>query len=99
VNLSACDTGFGRILGGEGIVGLSQAFLAAGASGLSVSLWPVADEATGQFMVELYRTNRNRGLSFARALTDVKRRFIREGAWREPVYWAPFVYYGLDAAE
>jgi CHAT domain-containing protein/tetratricopeptide (TPR) repeat protein len=99
VNLSACETGLGRNLGGEGIIGLSQAFLAAGASGLSVSLWPVADDATRQFMIELYRANRERVLSFARAMTEVKRRFIREGTWREPVYWAPFVYYGVDAAE
>ncbi|HSV92286.1 MAG TPA: CHAT domain-containing protein, partial [Desulfobacterales bacterium] len=59
VNLSACETGLGRIHGGEGIIRLSQAFLAAGASGLSVSLWPVTDDATRQFMIELYRANRD----------------------------------------
>jgi CHAT domain-containing protein len=96
VNLSACETGLGRILGGEGIVGLSQAFLLAGANGLSVSLWPVADDATRQFMTELYRLVGEKGLSFAHAMTEVKRRFIREGAWQEPLYWAPFVYYGVD---
>jgi CHAT domain-containing protein/tetratricopeptide (TPR) repeat protein len=96
VNLSACETGLGRILSGEGIVGLSQAFLSAGSNGLSVSLWPVADDATRQFMTELYRLVGEKGLSFARAMTEVKRRFIREGAWQEPLYWAPFVYYGVD---
>jgi CHAT domain-containing protein len=94
VNLSACQTGMGKILAGEGIVGLSHAFLSAGARGLSVSLWPVSDDATRQFMVDLYQGVQERGLSFARAMTEVKRAFIRAGQWREPYYWAPFVYYG-----
>jgi CHAT domain-containing protein/tetratricopeptide (TPR) repeat protein len=94
VNLSACETGMGRILGGEGVVGLSQAFLTAGASSLSVSLWPVSDEGTQTFMTELYEAVARRGLSFARAMTEVKRAFIREGSFREPFYWAPFVFYG-----
>lgn len=94
VNLSACETGMGRILGGEGVVGLSQAFLTAGASSLSVSLWPVSDEGTRTFMTELYQAVAQRGLSFARAMTEVKRAFIREGRFREPFFWAPFVFYG-----
>lgn len=94
VNLSACETGMGRILGGEGVVGLSEAFLTAGARSLSVSLWPVSDEGTRTFMTELYRAVARRGLSFAWAMTEVKRAFIREGPFREPFYWAPFVFYG-----
>ena len=94
VNLAACETGMGRILGGEGVVGLSEAFLTAGARSLSVSLWQVSDEGTRTFMTELYRAVTERGLSFARAMTEVKRAFIREGPFREPFYWAPFVYYG-----
>ena len=94
VNLSACETGMGRIPGGEGVVGLSEAFLMAGARSLSVSLWQVSDAGTRTFMTELYRAVAERRLSFARAMTEVKRAFIREGAFREPFYWAPFVYYG-----
>jgi CHAT domain-containing protein len=46
VDLSECETGLGQIYGGEGVVGLSRAFLAAGANSLSVSLRQAADEAT-----------------------------------------------------
>jgi len=94
VNLSACETGMGRILGGEGVVGLSEAFLNAGANSLSVSLWQVSDEGTQKFMTELYRAVKERGLSYARAMTEVKRSFLRSGPFKEPFYWAPFVYYG-----
>ncbi|MBE9101110.1 CHAT domain-containing protein [Vacuolonema iberomarrocanum] len=54
VVLSACDTGRGRITG-DGVIGLSRSFMAAGASRVLVSLWQVPDEATAQLMVEFYR--------------------------------------------
>jgi CHAT domain-containing protein/tetratricopeptide (TPR) repeat protein len=94
VNLSACETGMGRILAGEGVVGLSEAFLRAGTASLSVSLWPVSDEGTRAFMTELYKGVTEKKLSFARAMTMVKRSFLSAGAFREPFYWAPFVFYG-----
>jgi len=97
VNLSACETGLGKLYSGEGIVGLTQAFLLAGANGLSVSLWSVVDESTAQFMVALYKLIEEQGLSYAEAITEVKRRFIAGDfgeEWKAPYYWAPFVYYG-----
>jgi CHAT domain-containing protein len=97
VNLSACETGLGKLYSGEGVVGLTQAFLLAGANGLSVSLWSVADESTAQFMVAVYTLIEEEELNYADAITDVKRRFIHgdfDDAWKAPYFWAPFVYYG-----
>ena len=61
---------------------------------MSVSLWQVADDSTREFMVGMYRMVRERCLSYARAMTEMKREFIRKGRWRAPFFWAPFVYYG-----
>jgi len=99
VNLSACETGLGKIYGGEGVVGLTQSFLIAGANGLSVSLWQVADESTMQFMIGIYELVEEEGYSYDRAVTEMKRRFIARTNdnrldYSEPFYWAPFVYYG-----
>ncbi|MRR09407.1 CHAT domain-containing protein, partial [bacterium] len=98
VNLSACETGLGKIYGGEGVVGLTQAFLLAGANGLSVSLWQVADESTMRFMVGLYRLVRETGMPYPAALAAIRRKFISgeigDGAYQNPYFWAPFVYYG-----
>ena len=99
VNPSACETGLGKIYGGEGIVGLTQSFLIAGANGLSVSLWQVADESTMQFMIGMYKLVEEEGYSYDEAITEMKRRFIGRTNdngldYSNPFYWAPFVYYG-----
>ena len=103
VNLSACETGLGKIYGGEGVVGLTQSFLVAGANGLSVSLWQVADKSTMEFMIGLYRLVQEEGLNYGEAMTEMKRSFIRKGRdssptgndrLANPFYWAPIVYYG-----
>jgi CHAT domain-containing protein len=105
VNLSACETGLGKIYAGEGVVGLSQSFLIAGAKGLSVSLWQVADESTKEFMIGMYRLVEEKGLSYAEAIREMKLRFLGRGGtnrggtdygerYSNPFFWAPFVYYG-----
>lgn len=97
VNLSACETGLGKIYGGEGVVGLIQAFILAGADGLSVSLWQVADESTMEFMKNMYRRTISKKESYPEAIAQTKRSFLKDAAYkkyRDPFYWAPFVYYG-----
>jgi CHAT domain-containing protein/tetratricopeptide (TPR) repeat protein len=97
VNLSACQTGLGKIYGGEGVVGLPQAVLVAGANGLSVSLWQVADRSTALFMTALYERVQKEGIGYDTAMTLVKRDFLsgRFGeVFKAPYFWAPFVYYG-----
>jgi CHAT domain-containing protein len=97
VNLSACETGLGKIYGGEGVVGLNQAFLIGGANALSVSLWQVADKSTSTFMTELYKIVETEKCSYKDAMIKVKRNFISgkyDSKYKHPYYWASFVYYG-----
>ena len=77
VNLSACETGLGKIYGGEGVVGLTQSFLIAGANGLSVSLWQVDDQSTMMFMVGVYQLVNEKGMSYSQAINKMKRAFIK----------------------
>ncbi len=97
--LSACRTGLGRIVAGEGVVNLSHAFLRAGANATLVSQWRVLDWSTQQFMTAVYRKAQTSGTSFVEAVTQVKRDFI-SGKFGErntnPMRWAPFVYYGRE---
>ena len=96
VVLSACETGVGKVYTGDGIVGLNQAFMIAGANGLVVSLWPVDDKSTSIFMNRFYY-NISRDMPYHTAISETKRAFI-DGiygkVYKDPYYWAPFVYYG-----
>ena len=76
VNLSACETGLGKLYAGEGVVGLSQAFLLAGANGLSVSLWNVADKSTAVFMTGMYQLVEQKGMTYSEAINEMKKQFI-----------------------
>jgi len=91
VVLSACETGVGDIEQGEGVAGLNQAFLRAGANGVVMSMWRVPDVETAELMRRFY-LEINKGKLAADALRDAKREFIREG--RHPLAWAAFVYSG-----
>jgi CHAT domain-containing protein len=94
VTLSACETALGRQVRGEGVIGLAQAFVAAGARRALVTLWPVSDRSTATFMTEFYR-ELSRGASPGTALLTVRRRWVETGSpSRHPAYWAPFVLLG-----
>lgn len=93
--LSACETGVGRIVQGEGVTGLPFALYVAGNRNTLLSLWPVVDESTALFMSEFFRRLRA-GESQVQALNAVKRGFITdpERRYDAALFWAPFILYG-----
>ena len=106
VVLSACDTGSGKEMGGEGLVGLARAFQYAGARSVLASLWRVADVATSELMKRFYAHLKS-GLSKDQALQSAQKDLIRSRLQTEgpsgrsseldashPFYWAAFQLIG-----
>jgi CHAT domain-containing protein len=94
VVVSACQTGRGQLLSGEGIMGLSRAFLYAGARSVVVSLWNISDISTSQMMKGFYQ-HLVSGIGNAAALRKAKLQMIGLGIQTQhPYYWAPFVMVG-----
>lgn len=94
VVLSACETGRGQLLSGEGIIGLSRSFFIAGARSTVVSQWAVSDISTAQLMKDFYQQLVNK-VAKAAALREAKLRMLNGGSeTRHPYYWAPFVIIG-----
>jgi CHAT domain-containing protein/tetratricopeptide (TPR) repeat protein len=95
VILSACNTGSGRILKGQGVASMARAFAYAGSPDQIITLWPVRDETTPDLMNYLYQ-NLEAGMSKAEALRQAKISFLSDhhGVFSHPYYWAPFVYVG-----
>lgn len=93
VVLSACETGLGVVTHGEGLLGLTRAFLCAGADSVCASLWKVDDEATSELMVRFYGHVRS-GDSPVDALRKAQLALLDDPRWCDPVYWAAFVLVG-----
>ncbi len=94
VVLSACQTGLGKDIKGEGLVGLTQGFMYAGARRVVVSLWSVNDQATAQLMQRFYRGMLRENLSPAAALRTAQVEMWRQKRWQSPYYWAAFTMQG-----
>ncbi len=92
VCLSACQTGLGEIKKGDGMVGLSRAFMVVGAKNVGVTLWCVDDEATAEFMTRMYKKVQS-GMTYAEAYRKVKNEFRNSDEYNHPYYWAGFVVY------
>ncbi|MGA9481649.1 MAG: CHAT domain-containing protein, partial [Candidatus Acidiferrales bacterium] len=93
VTISACHGEGVRTYSGEGLVGLSWAFLRAGAHGVIAALWEVNDNSTPQLMDHLY-SEISKGVAPAVALRDAKLALLHSGTvYRRPFYWAPFQFY------
>jgi CHAT domain-containing protein/tetratricopeptide (TPR) repeat protein len=92
VVLSACNTGSGKISRAEGVMSLGRAFLAAGSSSVTVSLWRVSDESTALLMKKYYDgllANKKKSVALAEA-----RNAVFESGSKDPFFWAPFIVVG-----
>lgn len=92
--LSACRTGLGRELRGEGLVGLTHAFFRAGVRQVVISRWSVDDRATSVLMERFYRNLWHRELPPAAALRRAQLSLRAEERWSAPYYWAAFELQG-----
>lgn len=95
VVLSACNTALGKLSKGEGIIGMSRAFLYAGVPSMVVSLWNVEDEATSVIMGYFYKYIKQ-GMDKNKALRFAKLDYLKNvsSIKKDPFYWAPFVLFG-----
>ncbi|WP_420317503.1 CHAT domain-containing protein [Ekhidna sp.] len=95
VTLSACNTGFGAIKKGEGVMSLSRAFAYAGVPATVVSLWPASDKSTPELMKYFYQ-NLNEGQTKDVALNNARKQYLAnaQGKARHPFYWGGFVLIG-----
>ncbi|HEX7999269.1 MAG TPA: tetratricopeptide repeat protein [Pyrinomonadaceae bacterium] len=94
VVLSACQTGLGKEVKGEGLIGLTRGFMYAGAPRVVVSLWSVADDATAELMARFYRGMLKEKLRPVAALRAAQISLMREREWKSPFYWAAFTLQG-----
>lgn len=94
VVLSACETGLGKDVQGEGLEGLTRGFMYAGARRVVVSLWNVNDKATASLMQRLYTGMLRSNKTPAAALRSAQTEMLRSGQWQAPYYWAAFVIQG-----
>jgi CHAT domain-containing protein len=94
VVLSACRTGLGKEVRGEGLVGLTRGFMYAGSPRVVVSLWNVNDAATAELMTRFYRGMLVDNLRPAKALQTAQVSMLKEQRYSEPFYWAAFTLQG-----
>jgi CHAT domain-containing protein len=94
VVLSACQTGLGKNIRGEGLIGLTRGFMYAGASSVVASLWKVEDEATAELMKRFYIELLKNRKTPAEALRAAQNSIRQEPQWSAPHYWAGFTLQG-----
>jgi CHAT domain-containing protein/tetratricopeptide (TPR) repeat protein len=94
VVLSACQTGLGKEVKGEGLIGLTRGFMYAGARRVVVSLWSVSDKATSDLMTKFYRGILKNNERPAAALRAAQIEMWKQKKWQSPYYWAGFTMQG-----
>ncbi|MBW4494303.1 MAG: CHAT domain-containing protein [Oscillatoria princeps RMCB-10] len=94
VVLSACQTGLGADIKGEGLVGLTRGFMYAGSPRVVVSLWSVNDQGTAELISRFYHKMLKEGKPAAAALREAQLEMWKEKKWKLPYYWAAFMLQG-----
>ena len=94
VVLSACETGLGTEVDGQGVMGLRAAFTTAGARSVLMSLWPVPDESTAALMSHFYEGLWEEGLPVSEALRAAQAAVRSDPAHAAPLYWAGWMVVG-----
>jgi CHAT domain-containing protein/Tfp pilus assembly protein PilF len=94
VVLSACETGLGKEVNGEGLIGMTRGFMYAGATRVVSSLWKVDDFATAKLMQAFYASMERDGKRPAEALREAQLSLINDRRWSSPYYWAGFTIQG-----
>lgn len=94
VVLSACETARGRLVDGEGNMGLSRAFFEAGARRVVASFWPVKDSSSAYFMGRFYQSLLQHNKSPLYALQEAQRAVSNIPRWSHPYYWSSMAYFG-----
>ena len=94
VVLSACETGLGKEIQGEGLIGLTRGFMYAGASRVVASLWKIDDLATANLMGEFYKAMEQQAMPPAAALRQAQIEMWKQQRWHAPYYWAAFQIHG-----
>jgi len=94
VVLSACQTGLGENVKGEGLVGMTRGFMYAGARRVVVSLWSVNDASTSELMTRFYQPILKGGKNPIIALREAQLEMWKSGKWQSPYYWAAFTVQG-----
>jgi len=94
VVLSACQTGVGKDIRGDGLASLTRGFMYAGAPRVLVSLWDVSDRGTTELMVRFYHGILKEGMRPAAALRAAQVSLMNDKRWASPYYWASFTLQG-----
>jgi CHAT domain-containing protein/Tfp pilus assembly protein PilF len=92
--LSACETGTGKEIKGEGLIALTRGFMYAGAASIVASLWKVDDQVTAALMTIFYQELLVNKLKPAAALREAQRKISQKSKWSQPHNWAGFVLQG-----
>ena len=104
VTLSACETGEGKRVAGEGVLGMPRLFLNAGANSVLMTLWKVDDYFSAQLMPDFYANFLNKKRTKTDALTLAQRDILNQPTmengvyYQHPLYWAAFALYGDPGA-